>query len=257
MKLVRKNKQISTIFLFFGFFILAQFVFAESVPTIASYYPVVDRDAQEGDILAKTAQGLMKAKKPADPNLFGVVVEKAVIALNRPTPDSLLVATQGTVLVKVSDRAGKIQKGDFITSSEIPGVGEKLNQSGMALGRAMENFENGEGKILVNLDIKYVNLPGTGGKPTLREILRLVGEGMQKPENFPVVLKYLFALLLAIGSFFFGFTFSIRTMQKGVEAIGRNPLAKRSIQTAIFLNLVGVVILTLAGLGLALFAILY
>lgn len=251
---MKKAKLIS---IFFGLLVLSQIVKAQNLPIIASYYPVADPEAKEGDILAKTAQGLIRAKTPADPNIFGVVIKSAVITLHRPTPDSLLVATQGTVLVKVTNKAGEIKKGDFITSSEIPGVGQKLVQSGMALGKAMENFNGEEGKILVNLDIKYVTLPGVGGKPTLREILQLVAEGMERPENFPLVLKYIFALLLAAGSFFFGFTFSIRTMQKGVEAIGRNPLAKRSIQAAIALNLLGVVILTLAGLGLALFAILY
>lgn len=252
---MKKAKLISKIFL--GLFLLGQVVKAQSFPMIASYYPVVDQEAKEGDILAKSAQGLIRAKMIADPNIFGVVIEKAIITLHRSTPESLLVATQGTVLVKVTNKAGEIKKGDFITSSEIPGVGQKLNQSGTALGKALENFNGEEGKILVNLDINYISLPGASGKPTLREIWQLIAEGLERPENFPIVLKYIFALLLAAGSFFFGFTFSIKTMQRGVEAIGRNPLAKRSIQAAIVLNLIGVVILTLAGLGLALFAILY
>jgi len=39
--------------------------------------------------------------------------------------------------------------------------------------------------------------------------------------------------------------------------MGRNPLAKESIRMAMILNLIGILILTMAGLGLALFVILY
>jgi hypothetical protein len=49
----------------------------------------------------------------------------------------------------------------------------------------------------------------------------------------------------------------MRTLREGVIGISRNPLAKRSIQTAMVLNLIGISILTLAGIGLALFVILY
>jgi len=42
-----------------------------------------------------------------------------------------------------------------------------------------------------------------------------------------------------------------------VTGISRNPLAKKSIQSAMILNLIGILILTLAGLALAVFVIIY
>jgi hypothetical protein len=244
------------LFLFLGFSFF-QFLFAQSKVQTAGYYPVVDKEAKVGDILAKSKEGLIRAKIPGDPNIFGVVVDSATIILHKKTPDSLLVATEGEVLVRVTNKAGEIKKGDFITSSDIPGVGQKMVQSGTALGRALENFNESEGTILVNLNIQYVSLPGGIEKPRLSDFFQLVVRNLERPENFPIVLRYIFALLIAAGSFLFGFFFSIRAMQRGVEAIGRNPLAKRSIQLAVILNLIGVIILTLAGLGIALFAILY
>lgn len=238
-------------------FFLSHIVQAQYLSQFASYFPVADKEAKPGDILSKNSEMLVRAQIPRDPNIFGVVAEKALITFHKPTPESLLVVTNGEALVKVSNAAGEIKEGDFITSSEIPGVGQKLTQSGMALGKALENFNEKEGMILVNVDIKYVSLPGNTGKPTIRDFFQLVIQGMEKPENFPVFLKYIFAIFLAIGSFFFGSFFSIRAMQKGVEAIGRNPLAKRHIQAAIVLNLIGLALLTLAGLGLSLFVILY
>ena len=49
----------------------------------------------------------------------------------------------------------------------------------------------------------------------------------------------------------------IAISQQLIEAIGRNPLAKSSIQIAILLDLTGILVLTAAGVGLALFIILY
>jgi len=243
-------------FLFLGF-IFSQVLFAESKVQTAGYYPVVDKEAKVGDILAKSKEGLIRAKVPGDPNIFGVVVENAIIILNKKTQDSLLVASEGEVMVRVTNKAGEIKKGDFITTSDIPGVGQKMTQSGTALGKALEDFNEPEGMILVSLNIQHVSLPGGIEKPRLSDFFQLVVRNLERPENFPMVLRYIFALLVATGSFLVGFSFSIRAMQKGIEAIGRNPLAKRSIQLAVGLNLIGVIILTLAGLGIALFAILY
>lgn len=223
----------------------------------AGYYPVIDKEVKVGEILSKGPGGLVKAKAPGDSNLFGVVIEEATIIFHKKTPDSLLVASEGEVLVKVTNKNGEIKKGDFITSSDIPGVGQKMTESGTALGIALEDFNEKEGEILVDLSVQYVSIPGVGAKPRLSDFFQLMTKHLEKPENFPIVLRYIFAILLAGSTFFFGFAFAVRTMQRGIEAIGRNPLARRSIQVAIILNLIGVALLTLAGLGVALFAILY
>lgn len=254
------KKKFSFIFFTLLFFLALtkiENVLAQKRHLTAGFYPVEDKEAEVGDILSKGPNGLVRSSKVGDPNLFGVVVKEATIIFNKKTPDSLLVATEGEVFVKVTNKNGEIKKGDFITSSEIPGVGQKMTESGMALGIALEDFNQEKGEILVSLGIQYVSIPGIGAKPKLRDFLKLIISSLEKPENFPVVLRYIFALFVAGGTFLLGFLFTVRTMQKGIEAIGRNPLARRSIHIAIFLNLVGITFLTLAGLGIALFVILY
>lgn len=222
--------------------------------SIAAYYHVADLNIEAGDILVQTKEGLKKAKKPYDPNLFGVLIEKPAIALGKEATSTRPVLSYGIAEVKVSNINGAIKKGDFITSSNLPGVGQKATQSGFVLGRALEDFDQQEGKIKTFVEIQYLNLKKGGG---IQETLKNIIGGFGRPENFPVVLRYIFALLVGGGSFFAGFVSFTKALRKGIEATGRNPLAKRSIRASLILNLIGIVILTLAGLGLALFVILY
>ena len=64
-------------------------------------------------------------------------------------------------------------------------------------------------------------------------------------------------MVLGGGAFVLGFVSFARSLRSGVEAVGRNPLAKSSIQLAMVLNLGGILTLTMAGIGLALFVIFY
>ena len=50
---------------------------------------------------------------------------------------------------------------------------------------------------------------------------------------------------------------TLETIKKGVEGISRNPLARKAIFLAMLWNLVGIVIITLVGLALSVFVILY
>jgi hypothetical protein len=241
------------IFIFCSFFWFNSLGIAQR-PSIATYYKIVDPKTEPGDIISRTEKGLEKAKKPYDPNLFGVIVEKPSIAWGKSTTSTRPVIFYGKAYVKVSNINGTIKKGDFITSSEIPGVGQKATRSGFVLGRALEDLNQKEKKIKVFVEIQYLSREGEKG---IKKIWENIMKGLERPENFPIVLRYLFALFVGGGSFFVGFISFVKALRNGIEAIGRNPLAKRSIQISLILNLIGIVILTLAGLGLALFVILY
>lgn len=237
-------------------FLIFENVFSQTLPSIAKNLEIADSDVKVGDIISQTEKGLIKSRNEYDENVIGVVGESPTLVFGKQTTTTLPVITFGEAKVRVSNENGQIKKGDFITSSKNPGVGKKATKSGWVVGKALEDLKEKEGLILAQIDIRFISLPGTT-RPTLREFFGLVFENLERPENFPTFLKYAFALLLGGGSFFFGFYMIIRTLHKGVEAIGRNPLARRSIQMAMVLNLIGIVLLTLAGLGLALFVILY
>jgi len=255
-KFKEKNRIIKIIF-FISFLFFGRFVFSQEISLIAKNLKIADREAKPGDIISQTKEGLFRSKIAYDENIIGVVGEKPILVFGKESSDTLPIVSYGETLIKVSNMNGEIKKGDFITSSEKPGVGQKAKESGFVVGKALEDLNQQEGLIKAQIDtqFQYINLkPQT---TPVKSILGKIWEQLGEPKNFPEVLRYIFAILMAGGSFFAGFFFFIKTLQKGTEAIGRNPLAKKSIQLTMILNLLGVIILTLAGLGLALFAILY
>jgi len=246
-------------FFFLSIFAILIFYFSLAqgqVPLVAKNFEIEDSDVEIGDIVSQTEKGIFKSKVPYDKNMLGVVGEKPVLVFGRETTTSLPVISLGQALVKVSNINGEIKKGDFITSSEKPGVGQKATESGFVLGRALENFNEKEGKILVDVNIQYQAL-SSETSPHLTAILKRFWEFLGKPENVPKVIKYTIGGILAGICIILGFFFFVKTLQRGIEAIGRNPLAKASIQTTMVLNLVGILLLTLAGLSIAIFIILY
>lgn len=223
--------------------------------TIARNLEITDPEAKAGDIISQTNEGLFRSARPYDENIVGVVGENPILVFGKEGPRTLPVVSFGETSVRVSNINGEIKRGDFITSSEKPGLGQKASQSGIVIGKALENFNQEEGMIKAEINIQYHSFPSE--EVSLSSVLGKIFEQLKKPENFPEILRYIFALALGGGSFLMGFLSFVRALRKGIEAIGRNPLAKRAIQLTMVLNLIGIGILTLAGLGLALFVILY
>jgi len=235
---------------------VSEIVFSQVTPSIAKNLEIKDLQAQKGDIVSVKGNEIFRTNIPYDENILGVIGEKPILVFGKKTTTTLPVISFGEALVKVSTQNGKIKKGDYITSSNKPGVGQKATESGLVLGRAMENFENGEGIIPVFINVQYLNLsppqrPGIGG--IIQELLPT----LKFEKNLPKFLRYLIAIFLAGISFLFGFLFFARTLREGIAGISRNPLAKESIQGAMILNLIGISILTLAGIILALFVIFF
>ena len=189
-----------------------------------------------------------------DSNLFGIVVENPSVVLNKETATTLPVISYGESLVRVNNKSGQISQGEFITSSSDPGVGQKAIESGYVIGKALEDLDGQQGLISVFVNIQYRNVEG---RPTFGRVFSFLLTSLERPENLPEVLRYIFALIVGGGSYFLGFFSFVRSLRAGVEAVGRNPMAKTSIQVAMLANLIGITILTAAGVGLALFIIFY
>jgi hypothetical protein len=218
---------------------------------------VTDLEARIGDIASQAEEGLIRTTSPYDKNIIGVVAENPIMVFGKETPTTLKIISFGETLTKVSNTNGEIKKGDFITSSDKPGVGQKANESGFVVGHAMQDFNQEEGLIIIFVQPQKMLFPSTsvtGG--IIDQLLQNFSKSIL-PETIPEVLRYIFALLIGGGSFAIGFFSFIRALKEGLTATGRNPLAKGSIRTAMILNLIGILILTLAGLALALFVILY
>lgn len=236
-----------------GFLINSAIAQQTNYSKIASYFKIADQGAEAGDIISQKEEGLIRTNVPYDQDIIGVIVENPAIGFNKAGTSTLPVVSYGEAIIKVSNKNGEIKKGDPITSSDTPGVGQKATQSGMIIGKAMEDSNQELKTINAFIEIQYFN----SNQGLSNSIISSIIKGLQRPENLPEILKYLFALLLAAASFLAGFVSFIKALRKGTEAIGRNPLAKRAITTAMIFNLIGIVIITLAGLGIALFVILY
>lgn len=226
--------------------------FSES---IATHITITDENAKDGAIVSLTEAGFVVTATAYDSLLYGVIVDNPAASIEDLTlANSKPVVTQGKAYVLVSTRNGNVKRGDFITSSEVPGVGQKVTRSGTVLAMALENYENTDtdavGKVLVSLDIGLRN-PFLAVGENLLEILR---QGVLIPTLTPIdILRYLLAAAFAIASFILGFVFFGRVARTGVEALGRNPLAGRLIQASIIFNLLLTLGIMLIGLALAYF----
>ncbi|GIW62855.1 MAG: hypothetical protein KatS3mg090_0681 [Patescibacteria group bacterium] len=163
------------------------------------------------------------------------------------------MTTSGIANVLVSAINGPIKKGDYITTSNIPGIGMKANTTGFVIGTALSDFNPSNKETItllpVNLDIKYVSIYNS----PIGTLSRLTNWTKNITYQEPLVaFKYIVATVIIILSTIFSFIHFGRTGSKGIEALGRNPLAKQSIQFGIFLNIILGIFIIIGGIFIGL-----
>lgn len=223
-----------------------------------SVYEIADTEAIESDILIVTDKGLVRASRGFDNKMFGIINNQPILVYrNKDIKEGKPVIRSGTTTVNVTTLNGPIKYGDYITSSSIPGKGQKASESGYVLGLALGAFDgngapqvdgpNGKvssGKIPVAIRIEYAELtnPRFAGR-----LFGFVGssflENVNDPQKFGNVIRYIAAGLVVLLSFTFGFLTFSRSISKSIEALGRNPLAKSTIQVSMVIN-IGLLVLT-------------
>ena len=209
---------------------------------------------QEGSIVSSTSKGYELSVREYDMNIVGVVQKQEGIIFKGPSTKGMYPLTgSGRVPVRVSTVNGAIQKGDYITSSSIAGAGMKANKSGYIIGTALADYTEKKtdvvGTIPVALNIRLesaqINITNN-----LLDIFKL--SSLATYEHPLTVFKYFISTCIVFVSFFLGFFIFSKITSKGIEAIGRNPLASKMISLGIGLNVIITVAIILAGLGLAL-----
>lgn len=231
--------------------LIAHSAFAQELGIgVATRLTLMDKEAPDGSIVSWSAGGYRLASQPYDPGLFGVVVDNPAVSLeDLSLPQSRPVLTAGRALVRVSPANGAISEGSFITSSNITGVGQRADRNGFVLGTALEDLSGSEGEKKIWVEINIRSTTGSSLKTNLFDFLKL---GILAPFEAPLnALRYLLASVFMIISFILGFLFFGRVVAKGVEALGRNPLAKNVIGLSIVFNLILTVVIMLFGLALA------
>lgn len=217
--------------------------------------PTVDNRGNPGDIVSYKDGSYSLSSVYQDPAMYGVIVEDASISfVDRNLDESKLVTSMGEVILNVSSKNGPINKGDYVTSSDIPGVGVKAKEDGQVLGIAMEDFspENNEeiGQIYVLLDIKTMFF----GKGLSGNLLGMIRNSLTSPFMTPIqALRYLLAIAIILASFVIGFSSFGKITGSGVEALGRNPLAGSAIRRVMLFNFILTFVIMAMGLVAAYF----
>jgi hypothetical protein len=214
---------------------------------------VSDLSAKDGDIICAGKDGGKLCDSIYDVSTLGVYSENpAVVLENKSLLNGKPVVSSGKAFVRVSSINGKISIGDFVTASNIPGVGQRADKSGNVLGVALEEYSNNDksevGKILVSIGIRPA-IVATSARGNLVEALK---QGLLAPTLTPLAsLRYLLAMIVAVTAFILGFVYFGKVAKSGVEAVGRNPLASKMIQLNVAVNLVLTVAIMTGGLLLA------
>lgn len=225
--------------------------------------------SSDGDILSYSEKGIVLSSKENDEKIFGIIETEPLVAYRRQDNTGMPVVRSGTVDVNVTTINGPIKTGDLVTSSVVPGKGEKSNISGYIVGVAMEPFSEGDGeeidynppagtgqarkvrsgKINVALKIEYSEITTARSTNRLFDAINAAFfRNVQDPERFVNIVRYLLAGLAVVISFIISFFTLARSIPKGIEALGRNPLAKNTIQLGIILNIVFTVGIALVGI---------
>lgn len=228
---------------------------------VTSIYPIADSEAVEGDILTATEKGLTRSTRGFDNKMFGALQNQPLLVY-KTEQEGKPVVRSGIAQVNVTTLNGPIQYGDYITSSQIAGKGQKASESGYIFGVALAEFKgegaeqiqgpNGQmavGQIPVAVRIEYAELtnPRFAGR-----LFGFVGaaflENINDPARFGNVIRYIAAGLVILLSFTFAFLTFSRSIAKSVEALGRNPLAKSTIQLSMVINIILLVVTGLVGI---------
>lgn len=228
---------------------------------ITSVYEVADTEAIEGDILKATDKGLIRTTIGFDNKIFGIIQNQPLLVYRTDTQGKPIVRS-GIATVNVTTLNGPIKYGDYITSSAVAGKGQKALESGYTIGMALGAFtgENNPqidgprgkvalGQIPVAVRIEYTELtnPRLAGR-----LFSFVASGflenISDPKQLGNIIRFVSAGLVVLLSFTFGFLTFSRSIAKSVEALGRNPLAKSTIQLSMVINIALLVVTAVIGI---------
>lgn len=232
---------------------------------VAFTRPIDDPEAITGDIVETTEKGLIRVSTPYSTKIYGVIQEDSLFIYRKVASDSAKpVARTGIVAVNVTDLSGGIKTGDYITSSNIAGKGQKTVRPGYVVGVAMEDFKTEDaekitfegkqlssGSILVALKPEFAGVNAGSSSRFLDQISSQIFKNLDDKEGFGRLLRYVIGGIVILVSFLIGFIIFARSIPKSIEAIGRNPLAKSQIQLSIMLSILMVVVTALLGIGAA------
>lgn len=222
---------------------------------IATLITLKDKTAKDGDIIIFTSTGYKPSDRAYDPQAYGILTDNPAVTLERKTTTDntqRYVVRSGKAYIRVTTQNGTIKAGDLITTSKTKGAGQKSTQDGYIVGTALEGYQNSNpkavGKILVSLTFAFQ----TSVTALRSNLLDSFGLALNAPFLSPgTTLRYILAGFCVLLAFGLGMGYFGRVTRSGVEALGRNPLARRIIMTSVIINSVLTLATMAIGLGLA------
>lgn len=228
---------------------------------ITSVYEVADPDAVDGDILKTSEKGLTRTSISFDNKIFGILNIQPLLLYRNGTEGKPIIRS-GITQVNVTTLNGPIKYGDYITSSIISGKGQKALESGYTLGTALAPFDGSGadqidgpqgkvalGKIPVAVKIEYTEI---SNPRFLNRLFSFIGttflENIRDPKQLGQIIRFIAAALIILLSFTYGFLTFSRSIAKSIEAIGRNPLAKTTIQLSMIISAMLLITTTVVGI---------
>jgi hypothetical protein len=244
-------------------------------PNTALAAPVaVSGVARDGDIISydATSNQYISTQHTADSNIFGVIVDDPVMYLAASTTQAGVrpVVTVGEVMVNVSTLGGEIRAGDLITSSNVVGVGRRVDRdkATFVLGFALSSMEELPGNNTVAVDGKQVRLGrvpvalrigyytqgvdayGTSTIPTATSAVVAAQDSGQEGFDTFKLIRYILGALVALSAVVLALRRFGDLFAQSIVSVGRNPLARSQIRSILVWNAVLIVIVSSVGLGI-------
>jgi F0F1-type ATP synthase membrane subunit c/vacuolar-type H+-ATPase subunit K len=171
-----------------------------------------------------------------DSRMIGIITESPSFSGRKSNnPKAYYVNGSGTSVVRATNKNGKITKGDYLTSSDVKGVAIKTADSEFTIGVAQEDFDSADG--LIKIDIKPSFFQGNSS--VNKSLINVIRSGSQSFSLTPInSLRYVLAAIIGIASFLFGFSIFSKISGSGIQALGRNPLARKTIEFNIIIEFI-------------------
>lgn len=219
-----------------------------------------DQSVQDGQIVSINHGQYELSNHPYDQNVFGIIDLTPDLTLDTTENDQnkYPVVTSGQAYVLVSTQNGNIQVGDWITTSEQAGIGVKADRTyGPVVGQALAEYADTQAPGLVLATVNIGQNRSSLDNPSiidsinalLLELLRITGS-VATDRAFDM-LRYIIAAFVVIISIIFAYITFGKVARTGVEASGRNPLAKNLILTGMIFNLMLAGVIIISGIIVA------
>lgn len=269
--MVKTKNILSYVLLAFGFVVLASLVAHTSAQSVPQGYQA-DQTLQPGVIvrlLPHSATTIGPQGQTSQASMLGVVVSQndtpLSISQNTNKPQTF-VATSGEYDVLVSNQNGLINPGDYIVISAIDGVGMKAGTTEQfAVGKAVQAFDGKDGVVgtttlsgsagkqtvelgLIQVDINIGHNPSYSNQNS-NGVPHVLASAAQVLTDHPVGAVRIYASLAVLaGTLFIAGVILYAGLRSGVTAIGRNPLAKKSITKGMTTVILMAVIVFIIGI---------